>query len=506
MAHGNEAVGELPWTGERLVTGVSGDVALEHLHRYALAMELASDKTVLDIACGEGYGSDLLAGVGRWVVGIDINPDSIRHASRKYVRDNLEFRVGSATRLPIGPASVDLIVSFETLEHLAEHEAMMGEIKRVLAPGGILIMSTPDRRNYSDIPKYANPYHVKELYCDEFAELIDRHFSSSVILGQRVCEGSLLVPFATEGVEHEEFRSYQGNFQGFRNEAGLRFPIYLLAIASDEEVTRLPSPSLFEGEAIPSNKDLQVSMRDGLYGEATGEILLLKQAIASGDAELQRRAEEIAEKLQQVAERDQQVAERDQQVAERDQQVAERDRRIAERDQWIAARDQQVVLAMGERAKVEAALDVASRALAEQVRSLAEEEGRRVRAEAALAGVEAALDVASRALAEQGRSLAEEEGRRVRAEAALAGLMDSRSWRITAPLRHSGRLVRAAGRRARSAGRAARACLNSLGSGPKARNDPATPRHHLGHHDVQAAKLGVEQPPQPSQGHGPRLE
>src|SRR4051794_6954873 len=107
----------LEWTGERLVTGVEGDVTLEHLHRYALAMEWARDRAVLDVACGEGYGSSLLARVARHVIGVDIDPRSVCHATRKYARSNLSYRAGSGTELPVESASVDLVVSFETLEH-----------------------------------------------------------------------------------------------------------------------------------------------------------------------------------------------------------------------------------------------------------------------------------------------------------------------------------------------------------------------------------------------------
>lgn len=409
MEHEHEAGGELPWTGERLVTGVSGDVALEHLHRYILAMGLASGKAVLDIACGEGYGSNLLAGVGRSVIGIDINPDSIRHASRKYVRDNLEFRVGSATRIPVDSGSIDLVVSFETLEHLAEHEDMMVEIKRVLMPGGTLIMSTPDRRNYSDIPGYKNPYHVKELYRDEFAGLIDRHFATSLIFGQRVCEGSLLVPLATEDVANHKFCSYQGNFERAHQEPGLRDPIYLVAVASDAQVHWPSSPSLFEGDALPSNKDHQVAERDRLLGQFASEIDLLNQGIASRAVELRLRTEQLAEQL------------------------------------------------------------------------------------AAKAQVESMLNQARQALADQEQRLASEQEQRLRAETDMAGLMRSRSWRITAPLRHSGRLARAARQVARDR-------LSPWDRGPKLPQPQAAPRHHLGPHDAHSGKAGAEQPPQPGQG------
>jgi ubiquinone/menaquinone biosynthesis C-methylase UbiE len=100
----------LAWTGERFVPHVTGNVRLEHLHRYAFACELAAGKTVLDIACGEGYGSVMLARVAKHVIGVDIAREVIEHAAGKYRRKNLEFRIGSCGEIPVADSSVDLVV------------------------------------------------------------------------------------------------------------------------------------------------------------------------------------------------------------------------------------------------------------------------------------------------------------------------------------------------------------------------------------------------------------
>jgi ubiquinone/menaquinone biosynthesis C-methylase UbiE len=166
----------LEWTGERYVPGVGGDIELEHLHRYMIARELAKDKVVLDIACGEGYGSNLLAMVASHVVGVDIVEDVIAGARNKYRQDNLTFKVGSCTDIPLENSSVDLVVCFETIEHHDKHREMLAEIKRVLLPNGILIISSPDKYEYSDKPNYSNPFHVKELYRNEFEDLVTEYF------------------------------------------------------------------------------------------------------------------------------------------------------------------------------------------------------------------------------------------------------------------------------------------------------------------------------------------
>src|SRR5262252_5161939 len=93
----------LPWTGERYVPEIQGNIALEHLHRYALSCEIAAGQRVLDIACGEGYGSAMLAEVAQSVVGVDSSREAILHASKKYSKPNLEFKIGSCADIPLAP-------------------------------------------------------------------------------------------------------------------------------------------------------------------------------------------------------------------------------------------------------------------------------------------------------------------------------------------------------------------------------------------------------------------
>ena len=97
MSHDQAPPPALKWTGERYVPEVEGNIRLEHVHRYLIARELSPGKDVLDIACGEGYGSAILADAAAHVVGVDIAGDVITHASARYERPNLEFKQGTAT-------------------------------------------------------------------------------------------------------------------------------------------------------------------------------------------------------------------------------------------------------------------------------------------------------------------------------------------------------------------------------------------------------------------------
>ena len=219
----------LPWTGERYVPELGGQIALEHLHRYAFACGLAVGQDVLDIACGEGYGSALLAASARRVVGVDIAADAVQHAAARYGRPNLRFLTGSCHQIPVDAASIDLVVSFETIEHVDRHDAMLGEIKRVLRPGGRLLISSPEKSQYSDAVNQSNPFHVKELYNDEFRALLGAHFRHVAVGGQRIVFGSAILMDDPGG----PVRGYHWDGVTQTGGAGMHQPRYLIALASD---------------------------------------------------------------------------------------------------------------------------------------------------------------------------------------------------------------------------------------------------------------------------------
>jgi ubiquinone/menaquinone biosynthesis C-methylase UbiE len=234
--------GLLEATGERLLTENFDDNTIEHLHRYALALSLCEDKDVLDLASGEGYGSNLIAGVARSVVGMDISSEAVSLATAKYQCPSLRFIEGSAGDIPLESASVDVTVSFETIEHLEDHAEMMAELKRVLRPAGLLIISTPDKLNYSELRNYRNPFHVRELYTSEFRELVSRYFRNIQLLKQRLAYGSLITP-----EEHPSgFAEFSGNHSRVQISNELVQPMYNVCLASDAALPSLPV-SFYDG-------------------------------------------------------------------------------------------------------------------------------------------------------------------------------------------------------------------------------------------------------------------
>ena len=183
----------LAFTGERYHPEIPREMAYEHWHRYAFALELARGRHVLDAACGEGYGAALLARTAESVLGVDLSLEAVEHAQARYGGPRLRFRQSDVRTLDgVEDASMDLVVSFETLEHLAEHDALLSAFSRVLKPEGLLLISTPDRHTYTDLTGENNPHHVRELYREEFEALLSRHFARHRLYGQRVVTHSML--------------------------------------------------------------------------------------------------------------------------------------------------------------------------------------------------------------------------------------------------------------------------------------------------------------------------
>jgi O-antigen biosynthesis protein len=216
---------------ERFDQSQYGRFRCEHLHRYRLALALAKDRDVLDIACGEGYGSAALAKTARSVVGVDIAPEVVAHAARTYPDPKLRFLEGACDALPLPDTSIDLIVSFETIEHHERHEEMMTEFSRVLRHGGLVLLSSPNREVYST--DHINPFHVRELSRTELEALLKRHFAHHRLVGQR----SWLVSL-TYGEPGEADLMVEGS---------LPEPEYLLALASNTPLEiEIPTQTFFD--------------------------------------------------------------------------------------------------------------------------------------------------------------------------------------------------------------------------------------------------------------------
>lgn len=275
----------LEFTGERYTPECVREIRYEHVHRYVFARELLGGRRVLDAACGEGYGSALLAQNATHVTGVDVSGEAVEHASQRYHAPNLEYRQADCLALPFTDGEFDCVVSFETLEHLENHEGLLAEFRRVLRPNGFLLISTPDKAIYTDQQGNQNEFHVAELYRDEFESLLGRHFPVHRLWGQKLLfQSSIWSLQAAPGVIlHQEGTAGVSSAPGPEHDA-----VYLLALCAKDEAF-LPDLeyglSLFDDaeQSVYEHyyHEIQKNMTaGGLLQEKDREIAELKAALA----------------------------------------------------------------------------------------------------------------------------------------------------------------------------------------------------------------------------------
>lgn len=170
-------------TGERMMPEHADAVSFwEHIYRYRFAAQFVQGLRVLDLACGEGYGAAALLQAGAAsVIGVDCSEGICHHARRHY---GVDARPGSAECVPLPANSVEVVVSFETIEHLREPRRFLAECRRVLVPGGRLILSTPNQTVHREA-LIANPFHEFELTEAELTALLAEYSFRVRMFGQR---------------------------------------------------------------------------------------------------------------------------------------------------------------------------------------------------------------------------------------------------------------------------------------------------------------------------------
>ena len=242
----------MKFTGERYIPDVSGAIRHEHLHRYAWCVPLALGKDVLDIACGEGYGSAMLARSAKSVCGVDIAEETVDHARKTYgAIPGLSFLVGDAAAIPLLDASVDLIVSYETIEHHDRHFEMLAEIRRVLRPDGVLVISSPNRPIYSEAEGQHNEFHVKELDFDEFDRVIRSQFPATAYFGQRLATGSSIYSLKPHAAAPAPTILADDGHEVSSRPPVLAKPVYFIAVAAarTELIPSMPGASALFSES-----------------------------------------------------------------------------------------------------------------------------------------------------------------------------------------------------------------------------------------------------------------
>lgn len=194
----------MDFTGERLVPGkVDLELEVEHMNRYIFASDLVKDKKVLDAACGTGYGTALLAQTAQKVCGIDISEEAISYAKSNYSAENVDFTVANIEKLPFENDFFDVVVSFETIEHVdaQKQEKFLCEVKRTLKKDGIFIISTPNKDVYKN--RGENHFHVSEFSFVEFKSFLEKRFKNVKMFSQKLEIGNII---SSDNVKSAHFK------------------------------------------------------------------------------------------------------------------------------------------------------------------------------------------------------------------------------------------------------------------------------------------------------------
>lgn len=285
-----ENVNEI-FTGERFVPGVEDDeITIEHYQRYESILELVRDKVVVDAACGEGYGTSIIGKVAKSVVGIDISEEAVERAKKAYETENVKYQVGDISNLNLEDSSIDVFVSFETIEHVNKELQVkfVGEASRVLKDDGIFIISSPNKAIYSDLFGYNNEYHVCEMYKDEFVELLQAKFKYVKLYDQYLEVASII---DNNDIAKDE-AIYKKNRETYTSDGK-----YFIAIASKKDIEDVCIQSVYLKHDVTYRKNIQRVF------ELQKEVDERNEHLSKLDKEITAKGERIVE-LQEEHEKD----------------------------------------------------------------------------------------------------------------------------------------------------------------------------------------------------------
>lgn len=194
-----------------------------HLARYASILPFVKDKVVLDIACGEGYGSALMMRAGaKRVVGVDISAEAVAKSRRVFAGSKAEYIQADATHLGalFESSTFDVVVSIETIEHVTDDEAYLTALKRVAKPGAVFLISCPNDYWYYPQADQANPFHLRKYQLEEFQAVSTKVLGNNVHWGV----GSAVFGFGTAPLEKTAFEPLYDSWMK-ANQVGASFVV-----------------------------------------------------------------------------------------------------------------------------------------------------------------------------------------------------------------------------------------------------------------------------------------
>ena len=337
----------MKFTGERVIPG-EGDTDLlnEHLARYRFARQFASGKTVLDAACGSGYGAAILGETAKKVCGVDIAGEAVGYARQHYESQKVFFTQADCLTLPFASAQFSLVVAFEIIEHLTDPEAFLRELGRVLQPSGVLLLSTPNRLYYTEERGEVNPFHHREFVFPELDQLLQPLFPHRSILFE-----NHVACLSITGGDNE------------KNHPSPPSPDSLLyrdrpATGAGELAPEPKEKTSHYFVAVCSRKPLR-PIRPLLYLPTTGNVLREREVhIRSLREELQDALEHLRQAQQQERRLEESLAERTRWAEELNQQVSQKNafivqlsEQLQERTRWAQQRERELEELLQERTR-----------------------------------------------------------------------------------------------------------------------------------------------------------
>lgn len=301
----------LDFTGERMIPEHNdGDlVFFEHMSRYIFASQFVKDKTVLDIASGVGYGVDFFIKEGaKKVIGVDLDPQTIEYAKANYTYNNVDFKVGDAEDIPLPDNSVDVIVSFETIEHVNDYKKFLKETKRVLKKDGFMVISTPNTDVFS-----GNPFHTKEFALQEYRQVLKNHYKNLNMYYQNNLLSTLVSKDSTLKKKDLGQTLRADVFKGAASTP--EESLYMVAVVGDSALPDYKENVLIDNDKelkrlyqtvgdLSNEKDLlksQLKKKDKKEKQNEKKLLQIKTDLKNKAKELEQKEREVNEKIAEVA-------------------------------------------------------------------------------------------------------------------------------------------------------------------------------------------------------------
>ncbi len=302
----------MEFTGERVVPGeVEPDLFNEHLARYLFVRQFVSGREVLDLGCGSGYGSSLIAGDASRVVGLDVSPEAVQYSRENFSAPNLYYLVSDAAQTGLASSRFDVVVCFEVIEHLARQENLVEEACRLLKPDGMLVVSTPNRVFYTEERQLVNPYHTREFDFQEFRSFLGSYFPqvevfyqnhiSSIFVGGARLPLKVVSKFATQD---EEMQATSNFFVAVcsKEASGPLSSGSLVYLSSTGNLLREKEQRIEKLESQVKERDRKVLKLQNEYDQQTHWCLQLDETLRERESrilELQKEYDETAASFRQ---------------------------------------------------------------------------------------------------------------------------------------------------------------------------------------------------------------